>query len=152
MEFVTALQPLPPVRFAIFIVCVGLLWAIILLNRKMRDLSKPNVSAGDLVAPPAPAEGGSIAARWGEVQRHVQSDREREWKFAIIEADKLVDDILKEIGVSGDTLGEKLMNITSSQLSTLDDLWEAHKVRNKLAHDSSFFIRDTEARRVIGLY
>lgn len=101
---------------------------------------------------PEAALGGALPSKWEEIMRHAESPREAEWKFAIVEADKLVDDILKSAGYAGDTMGERLMNIEKGQLTTLEGLWEAHKVRNKLVHDSNYFLRYAEARRAVELY
>lgn len=101
---------------------------------------------------PEPASGGALTSRWGEIMRHFESEKEAEWKFAIIEADKLVDDLLKSAGYSGDTMGERLMGIEKVQLLSLDGLWEAHKIRNKLAHDTNYFLRYAEARRAMQFY
>ncbi len=102
-------------------------------------------------APSEPAEGGPLQNRWEEIMRHVDSIREAEWKFAIIEADKLVDDQLKN-HFPGETMGERLMNIDKTKLLSIDGLWEAHKVRNRLAHDMNYFLRHAEALRAIRLY
>ena len=101
---------------------------------------------------PEPASGGALVSKWEEIMRHFGSEKEAEWKFAIIEADKLVDDLLKSAGYSGDTMGERLTGIEKVQLLSLDGLWEAHKIRNKLAHDTNYFLRYAEARRAIQLY
>lgn len=98
------------------------------------------------------ASGGASQTRWEEILDHVNSAKEGEWKFAIIEADKLVDDLLKSSGYPGETMGERLMSIEKGQLLGLEGLWEAHKIRNKLAHDSNYFLRQAEARRAIQLY
>ena len=99
-----------------------------------------------------PASGGASPSKWQEITRHLESTREAEWKFSIIEADKLVDDILKQAGFLGDTMGERLVNIDKSQLLSLGGLWEAHKIRNKLVHDTNYFLRYAEARQAIKLY
>ena len=96
--------------------------------------------------------GGASKSRWEEVMSHIESDREAEWKFALIEADKLADDLLKKSGYLGDTMGERLMNIEKDQLLSLQGLWEAHKIRNKLVHDANYFLRYAEARQAIKLY
>lgn len=95
---------------------------------------------------------GASGSKWDEVMRHMESPREAEWKFAIVEADKLVDDLLKSAGYPGESMGERLMNIEKGQLLGLQGLWEAHKVRNKLVHDVNYFLRYAEARRAIQLY
>lgn len=101
---------------------------------------------------PKAASGGGSLSKWEEIMRHMGSDREAEWKFAIIEADKLVDDLLRTASYPGDTMGERLMNIEKGQFLSLEGLWEAHKIRNKLAHDVNYFLRYAEARRAIQLY
>jgi len=44
------------------------------------------------------------------------------------------------------------MNIDKTKLLTIDGLWEAHKVRNRLAHDTNYFLRHAEAVRAIRLF
>jgi hypothetical protein len=79
-------------------------------------------------------------SRLEEVFAHASSEEPNDWKLAIIEADIVLDQTLKERGYTGDSLGERLRNITPSQLSTIDDAWEAHKVRNKIAHQGADFV------------
>lgn len=71
---------------------------------------------------------------------HVSSDSPSDWKLAIIEADIILDEILKEKGYGGVSLGERLKSISPSQLQSLDDAWQAHKVRNQVAHGGADFI------------
>jgi uncharacterized membrane protein len=71
---------------------------------------------------------------------HVSSDNPSDWKLAIIEADIILDQILKENGYSGSSLGERLKSISPTQLQSLDDAWQAHKVRNQIAHSGADFI------------
>lgn len=79
-------------------------------------------------------------SRLEEVLAHSASDDPNDWKLAIIEADIVLDGLLKERGYAGNSLGERLRSITPSQLSTIDDAWEAHKIRNKIAHQGPDFI------------
>jgi hypothetical protein len=108
--------------------------------------------AKSLLKGQASASGGASRSRWEEIQDHIGSEREAEWKFAVIEADKLLNDLLAQAGFPGETMGERLTNIEKGQLLSLEGLWEAHKVRNKIAHDSNYFLRYSEARRVVKLY
>ena len=79
-------------------------------------------------------------SRLQDVLTHIESDRPNDWKLAIIEADIILDDVLKQRGYVGNSLGERLRTITPSQLSSIDDAWEAHKVRNRIAHDGADFV------------
>lgn len=98
------------------------------------------------------ASGGASQSKWEEILSHIGSSKEAEWKFAVIEADKLIDDLLKSAGYPGETMGERLMSIEKGQILNLEGLWEAHKIRNKLAHDVNYFLRYSEARRAIQVY
>ena len=119
---------------------------------KFRQQVQIKMAMNKLINPPGPAYGGALQSKWEEIIHHANSTREAEWKLAIIEADNLVDNTLKSASYPGDTMGERLMNIEKGQLLSLDGLWEAHKIRNKLAHDTNYFLRYAEARRAIALY
>ena len=84
--------------------------------------------------------GAPRSSRLTDVFAHAASERPNDWKLAIIEADIILDDILKQQGYAGNSLGERLKSISSNQLSTLNDAWEAHKVRNRIAHDGADFV------------
>ena len=84
--------------------------------------------------------GATESNRMQDVMTHSSSNNPSDWKLAIIEADIILDDTLKEKGYAGGSLGERLKSIAPHQLASLNDAWEAHKIRNKIAHDGSDFI------------
>ena len=91
--------------------------------------------------------------RWEQVLTHLNSDKESDWRLAVLEADVLLDEMLTNMRYHGDSLGEKLKSVEKSDFLTLDSAWEAHAVRNKIAHEgASFALTEREARRVIKLY
>lgn len=130
-------------------VLIGVFLVRILL--KTRELFAPKLDLAKNLLPPSGTTSG-LDARWVEIEKHINSTREAEWKFAVIEADKLTDELLKSSGFQGDTMGDRLMNIQPGQLVTIQGLWEAHKIRNRLVHDTNYFLRYTEAKRAVGLY
>jgi len=78
--------------------------------------------------------------RMSDVFDHIASSNPNDWKLSIIEADIILDDTLKQKGYAGNSLGERLKSISPNQLASLQDAWEAHKVRNRIAHEGSDFI------------
>lgn len=91
--------------------------------------------------------------RWEHIQVLILSENSNDWRQAIIEADAMLDDMIRLMGYPGDTLGERLRGIEKSDFETLDQAWEAHKVRNRIAHEGvSFQLDQREVRRVIDLY
>jgi hypothetical protein len=85
-------------------------------------------------------KGGVKNSRLDDMLLHIGSDNPNDWKLAIIEADIILDELLKNAGYVGATLGERLKNISPNQLKSLDDAWQAHKVRNQIAHAGSDFV------------
>lgn len=91
--------------------------------------------------------------KWLDIENKINSVNHSDWRLAILEADILLDDMLKQMGLPGDSLGERLKSAHSSFFSTIDEAWNAHKIRNIIAHQgSSYDLTYTEARKVIDLY
>ncbi|MBI4034375.1 hypothetical protein HY380_00585 [Candidatus Saccharibacteria bacterium] len=68
--------------------------------------------------------------------------------LAIIDADKLLDDALRRRGFSGKTMGERLVDAQRT-LTNNDAVWFAHKLRNRLVHESEARIREREAKAAL---
>ena len=76
-------------------------------------------------------------SRWAHVMNLIESGQESDWRQAIIEADIMLDDLLAQLGYQGASVGEKLKAVDPSHFHTLQDAWDAHKVRNDIAHQGS---------------
>lgn len=93
-----------------------------------------------------------LVGKWAKIVEKAESQNPSEWRIAIIEADIILDDLLTNLRLPGDTMGEKLKAVEKSDFTTLDYAWEAHKARNQIAHDSDFLLNQRETRRIITLY
>jgi len=91
--------------------------------------------------------------RWVSVINYLNSEDPAQWKMAILEADGMLEDLLEQLGFQGEGLGEKLKSADPEKFRDLTIAWEAHTVRNKIAHEGSTFeISSREAKRIIALY
>ncbi|MBI2451209.1 MAG: hypothetical protein HYV52_02645 [Parcubacteria group bacterium] len=97
-------------------------------------------------------EKGRVIKGWKKIMERMSQPNEADYKLAIIEADKLFDNLLLEIGYKGETMAEKLKKINKAQLASLDDLWRAHKIRNELVHNPDFKLARLEAEEAINIY
>ncbi len=88
-------------------------------------------------------------AKWLKIENELGED-EPSCHLAVINADKLLDQALKAKGTKGDTMGERLKNVTS-QLRHRNAVWEAHKLRNRIVHEEVRLTR-TEARRALAAF
>lgn len=100
----------------------------------------------------APEEGAGNP-RWEHIEGLVGSTNPNDWRQAIIEADIMLDDMLTKQGYEGESVGEKLKAVEPADFGTLNDAWEAHKVRNQIAHQGTGFdLSETLLRRTIARY
>lgn len=91
--------------------------------------------------------------KWEKAMSHLNSTNASEWRLAIIEADIMLDDMLRAQGHHGDSIGEMLKGIEKSDMLTLDYAWEAHKIRNEVVHSGSTYeLSEREAKRVMSLF
>lgn len=91
--------------------------------------------------------------RWNRVLEQVHSDNEQNWRLAILEADIMLNELLDVLGYRGETMADKMKQATRANFGTIDLAWEAHRVRNDIAHAGSIkHLSQYEARRVIGLF
>lgn len=89
-----------------------------------------------------------IKARWDEIERMVEAGGEMNLKLAVMEADKLLDHALKAMAMAGTTLGERL-KFAAYRYPKIRDVWNAHRLRNQLAHEPSFYLDPGMARRAV---
>ena len=91
--------------------------------------------------------------RWKYILTLVESPNDSDWRIAIIEADSLLEESFKEKDLIGDTMSELLEDAKSNGYPSIQSAWDAHIVRNRIAHEGQeFSLTQVEARRVIKLY
>lgn len=99
------------------------------------------------------AESETEHHRWKHVRELIESSNENDWRQAIIEADIILDDMLTRLGYIGNSIGDKLKAANPIHFRTLQEAWEAHKVRNDIAHQgSSYQLTNHVAYRTILQY
>lgn len=117
--------------FAFAIVLGALLFALVTFGKKSHRIDVEN-----------------YRVNWLAIEHSLIKDNEASFHLAVLNADKLVDQALKELGFSGKTMGERL-KATRGQLSDRDAIWFSHKLRNKIAHEPNVRINYLQARRAL---
>ncbi len=97
--------------------------------------------------------GGAHEARWRDVLRLADSAQPNDWRQAIVEADIMLEDAITQKGYQGESLGEKMKTVRRSEVNTIDGAWEAHKMRNRIAHEGAAMeLSQREVKRIIALF
>lgn len=89
---------------------------------------------------------------WNKIIKRLETDRESEYKLAVIEADGLLDSVLKRMRYKGDSFSQRLEQIDPSVLPNLEEVWKVHKTRNNIVHDPDYLLTLDQAKRVLEVY
>ncbi|MEK7101893.1 MAG: hypothetical protein AAB882_01935 [Patescibacteria group bacterium] len=135
-----------------YAVSVAALFLIVYCTMRLFELRRREEHFYSTLIVPLEGKGG-IHPRWEHIQSLLEGNTPSEWREAIIEADIMLDDVLAKRGYEGDGVGEKLKSANKESFGTLQNAWEAHKVRNLIAHQgSSFDLSESIAGRTIQHY
>ena len=138
------------IKILIIIFCILCFLYILYLDFKIKPILE---NERVLLYPVSVEEERANNPKWQRIEASADSLNENDWKIAIIEADIMLGDLLDKLSLPGDTIGDKLKVVERSDFRTLDDAWEAHKVRNRISHDGEGFVLNQRAAKiVIGLY
>ncbi len=88
---------------------------------------------------------------WLAIEQSLRADQPATAELAIIKADKLVDQALRERGFQGQTMGER-MKSAKSVWKSADQIWGAHKLRNQIAHEQSVNVTYQTAKRALPVF
>ena len=89
--------------------------------------------------------------RWMTIEQGLSRDEPSSHLLAILNADKLLDEALREKGIVGETMGAR-MKSQQKTWSNANALWGAHKLRNQIAHDHDIKVSYEDARRALAAF
>ena len=90
-------------------------------------------------------------AKFLAIENKLDQNNPATFMTTIIEADKLLDKALVEMGAVGKTMGDRLKK-TGSKFSNLNGVWRAHKLRNAIAHESDVEVSYKQAFNALAIY
>jgi hypothetical protein len=93
-----------------------------------------------------------MKARWNKIRKKLESGNEADYKVAIIEADSAINDLIRRMGYKGENMLERIKDIPAGQLDKLDEIKEAHEIRNRIIHEEKFKVNRKDAEEVLGKY
>lgn len=86
--------------------------------------------------------------KWLTIEKQLQKEDASSHILSVLNADKLLDQALRERGVKGETMGER-MKTAKDSWSSANDVWNAHKLRNYIAHETDPKVSYDDARRAL---
>lgn len=93
-----------------------------------------------------------MTKRWQKIISRLDTGSEAQYKIAILEADKFVDEILEGISHKGANMTEKLEKMHPGQLENMAELAQAHKIRNEIIQNKELSVDEKTARETVAVY
>lgn len=90
-------------------------------------------------------------SQWLSIESQLKREEPHSYTVCILNADKLLDKALRERGVKGETMGERMKSY-QDKWSNAQTVWTAHKIRNKLAHETDVSMDYDQARRALAAF
>ena len=117
------------IMIAVVVLAVALIAGGVLLRRRPRQI---NVD--------------QCQEQWREMQKLLAS--KDTWKQAVVDADKLLDTVLKKKKFVGKTMGERL---TKAQrlLSDNEGVWFGHKLRNRIESEPDAKLKESDVKQAL---
>ena len=100
---------------------------------------------------PAPLDVEKYRSRWLGLENQLDRNNTAHLPMIVLEADKLLDQALRERGIKGETMGER-MKTAKDTWSNANAVWTAHKLRNQIAHEAGVTVSYEDARRALGAF
>lgn len=135
------------VMFIVLDVALFVLFAVV-VKKGLRF--RPHIHPGK--APPSRVltlRDALVRERWNAIVEKARAGGADAMKIALIEADKLVDDLLKQMGLQGEHMADRLSQIAPEELRSLDRLERAHRLRNTVVHTPGFMVTAQEAEQAL---
>lgn len=91
-----------------------------------------------------------VKSKIGDIDQLISLGGPSRFRTAIIDADNLLDHVLKSKGYKGNTMGERLKSARKDlEWADYDLAWKAHKVRNQVVHEADSEILSWQAQEAV---
>jgi hypothetical protein len=88
---------------------------------------------------------------WLKLENSLDKKNLMTYQMAVMTADKLLDQAMKESGLSGETMADRL-KAAKSKFSDVNKVWAAHKLRNRIVHETDVKITTITAKKALHIY
>lgn len=123
------------ISFLLLLAIIFLLFKMIIGSMLTRPLAKKSHRSGPVF------NKKKINKRWQKIDKRIKSGLEANYKLALLEADKIFDRVVKEMGYGKE-----------KKLSNIDEIKQASKLKDTIVEDKKLKISKEEAEKSIAAY
>ena len=90
--------------------------------------------------------------KWREIENYFRKGTESEMKLAVVEADSLLDNILRIMSYPGKDFSARLEKINTNILENLEDIKKYHQIYSNIIHDPTYHLEFSVAEDALKAY
>lgn len=133
---------------AAFAIVVLLVADILLLSKRMRtDLRVALYGSGT-----PRLKKSKYFSDWENIKRRLDEGNTASGKMALVEADRMLDEILGKLGYAGKDAEEKIQNIKPGQLVGIEDIKETQILCDRIIENPAYKASLEEIKAALGVY
>jgi hypothetical protein len=95
---------------------------------------------------PKPVRKSKFNSKWKQLQKYCA--HKETWPRALIDADNLLDQAMKNKKIKGSNMGERLVD-AQKIFSNNEAIWVAHKLCNKVQENQKLRLKETEVKKAL---
>jgi hypothetical protein len=89
---------------------------------------------------------------WEKINDRLGKADEASLKLALIEADNMLEEVLKRMGLEGRDMGERLEQLGVQQLKSYDRILESHRLRDLVIHQKELVVTQEQVQTAVNAY
>ena len=109
----------------------------------VKEFVGPNSSAKKTES----SKGKKLDAIWLEIRSRLQSEDQDDWRLALIEAETLLDEVLRQKGFLGETFDERALVAKTNDGKDIPQIQKAHTIVRFILQDPNYELTNEDARK-----
>lgn len=90
--------------------------------------------------------------QWKKIKQNFEKNEPVYWKLALLEAEKLMDEILTRMGLGPGTMDERLARASVDEIPNLQDVIKARALCQDIARDPDYRLNKENAEEALGAF
>lgn len=130
-----------------------LLWGIIYYARKLKIFSKKISQIKAWFGINEIHDTSSKSKKqWQLIEELLSENYNSSWKLAVVKADSLIENFLKQLGIKGNNFEELIQSLRLKGYQNLNLLEGAHQVSKEILINRDYNVSQKEARTIVNIY
>lgn len=144
------------IRFVFIILDILVLVALFYFIKKARAFAPPLVARKAIPSLSGVLKRKGVAQKyavmWEKIKEDAHSAPPHSYTTAIVNADILIDELLIDAGFEGKDMAARLGKLNGLGISSLNGVWNVHKLRNKIVHTSGYEATKSSLESALQVY